>query len=179
MKKIAVVLAGIAGGLFTPDLASAQAGGIRIGYVNSAAVYQEAPGAAEAEQQFEQQMGVYRAEVQQLGEELQAMITQYEQQQGTLSPEAREAREAAIREKDGQYRQRVAELEAEAAQRQQELVEPVMRRINTAIEALRRDGGYALIFDVGPGTNIVAADPALDLTSEVLRRLRTEPPGGN
>lgn len=148
--------------------------GLKIGYINSAAIYEEAPGAQEAQTQFEQEMTTYRQEVQRLGEELQTMIAQYEQQQMTLSAEARQAREAAIREKDGAYRERVAQLENEAGRRQQELVEPIMRRINDVIEALRTDGNYSLIFDVGPGSNIIAADPALDLTDEVIRRLRAD-----
>ncbi len=148
--------------------------GLKIGYINSQAIYQEAPGAQAAQQQFETDMERFRGEVQRLGEELQTMITQYEQQQGTLSPEARQTREAAIREKEGAYRNRVNELENEAGRRQQELVEPIMRRINEIIETLRREGNYSLIFDVGPGSNIIAADPALDLTNEVIRRLRAE-----
>lgn len=145
--------------------------GQKIGYINSAAIYAEAPGAQAAQAEFEQQMTAYRQEVQRLGEELQAMITEHQQQQASLSTEARQAREAAIREKDGAYRQRISQLENEAGRRQQQLVEPIMQQMKDVIETLRREGGYALIFDVGPGANIIAADPALDLTNEVIRRL--------
>lgn len=145
---------------------------LKIAYVNSAEIYEEAPGAQAAQTRFEQEMTTYRQEVQRLGEELQTMIASYEQQQMTLSAEVRQAREAAIREKDGAYRERVSQLENEAGRRQQELVEPIMRKINEVIESIRAEGSYSLIFDVGPGSNIIAADPALDLTSEVIRRLR-------
>lgn len=164
---VALLLAVSAGGV------GAQTG-LKIGYINSAAIYEEAPGAQAAQTAFEQEMTTYRQEVQRLGEELQTMIASYEQQQMTLSAEARQAREAAIREKDGAYRERVSQLENEAGRRQQELVEPIMRQINDVIETLRRDGNYSLIFDVGPGSNIIAADPALDLTNEVIRRLRAD-----
>jgi outer membrane protein len=146
--------------------------GLKIGYINSAQIYTEAPGAQAAQADFEAQMTTYRQEVQRLGEELQTMIAEYEQQQANLPADARQARETAIREKDGAYRQRVAQLENEAGRRQQELVEPIMRQINEAIETLREEAGYALIFEAGPGSNIIAADPALDLTNEVIRRLR-------
>lgn len=152
---------------------NAQAGP-KIGYVNSVAVYEQAPVAQAAQAQFEQEMNTYRQEVQRLGEELQAMVTEYGQQQATLSAEAREAREAAIREKDGAYRQRLAQLENEAGRRRQELVAPVTQRINDTVEALRKEGNYSLIFDVGPSSTIIAADPALDLTNEVISRLRAE-----
>ena len=86
--------------------------------------------------------------------------------------EAPGAREAAIREKEGAYRQRIAQMENQAGRRQQELVEPIMRQIKDVIEALRQEGNYSVIFEVGPGSNIIAADPALDLTNEVIGRLR-------
>ena len=162
---VALLLAVSAGGV------SAQAGP-KIGYVNSAAIYAEAPGAEAAQAEFEQQMTTYRQEVQRLGEELQTMVAEHQQQHESLSAEVRETREAAIREKDGAYRQRVAQLENEAGRRQQQLVEPIMQQIRDVIETLRRDGGYAVIFDVGPRYNIIAADPDLDLTNEVISRLR-------
>jgi len=171
MRRVSFFLA--AALVATAAAAEAQTG-LKIGYINSAALYDQAPGAQQAQQQFERDMARYRGEVETLGQELQTMIQQYEQQQVTLSPEARQAREAAIREKDGSYRQRVAELEDEAGRRQQELLEPIMRRINDIIEGVRREGNYSLIFDVGPGSNIIAADPGLDLTEEVIRRLQAE-----
>jgi Skp family chaperone for outer membrane proteins len=40
------------------------------------------------------------------------------------------------------------------------------------IEDVRREGNYALIFDTAAGA-IITADPGLDLTDQVLERLRT------
>jgi len=63
-------------------------------------------------------------------------------------------------------------LDQQASARRAELVQPIMDRVSEMIEQLRLDGGYSLIFDVADGS-IVAADPTLDLTDEVLRRLQT------
>lgn len=61
-----------------------------------------------------------------------------------------------------------------AEQRRDELIQPVMDRINTIIEAVRVEGQYHLILDLAAGS-IVAADPALDLTQQVIGRLGTAP----
>jgi Skp family chaperone for outer membrane proteins len=45
-----------------------------------------------------------------------------------------------------------------------------MDEITEVIEELREQGNYALILDVAAGS-IVSADPALDVTEEVIRRL--------
>jgi Skp family chaperone for outer membrane proteins len=50
--------------------------------------------------------------------------------------------------------------------------------MSLVIEQVREEGSYALIFDTASRA-IIAADPALDLTEEVLRRLQQIASGGN
>ena len=150
---------------------------VKIGYIDSQAILQQDPAAVQAQQAFEADMSRYRAEVQQLGEELQRLIDQYEQQQAMLSEAAKTNREEEIRLKQTQYQNRIQELEQQAGLRQAELVEPVMARISSIIDDIRAQGGYSMIFDVA-AQGIISADPALDLTPEVVRRLQTMAAGG-
>lgn len=158
--------------------ASAQAN-LKIGYIDSQAILDQDPSAQTAQQQFEASLATYQAEVQQMGEELQRLVDQYEQQQAMLSDDAKANREEEIRLKQTQYQQRITELEQQASVRQAELVEPVMERITAVIEDIRAEGNYSMIFDVA-AQGIISADPALDLTAEVVRRLQTATaPGGS
>lgn len=150
----------------------------RIAYIDSQAILDEAPGAQEARQAFQEEMDGFQSEIQQMEEELEGLIEQYQRQESTLSPEAREARQEEIRRKEAEYQQRVQELEATAAERQRELVEPILDRMADTIEEIREEGDYALIFDVA-GRSIIAADPALDLTSQVIQRLQTDDGNGD
>lgn len=150
---------------------------VKIGYIDSQAILQQDPAAVQAQQQFEADMSRYRAEVQQMGEELQRLIDQYEQQQAMLSEAAKANREEEIRLKQTQYQTRIQELEQQAGLRQAELVEPVMERISSIIDQIRSEGGYSMIFDVA-AQGIISADPALDLTPEVVRRLQSASGGG-
>ena len=154
--------------------ASAQSA-TRIAYINSQLILEQAPGASEAAQQFDRDMARYRSEVEQLGQELEQLIGQYQQQQLTLSPEAKSNREEEIRLKQQSYNQRIQELDQQAGMRQQELVQPIMDQINAVIETIRAEGNYSLIFDVAAGA-ILAADESLDLTDEVIRRLQDAAP---
>ena len=144
---------------------------VKLGFIDSQAILNQGPGARQAQQQFEADMARYRAEVDQLGRELQDLIARYEQQEAMLSEDAKANRQEEIRLKQSQYQERISELEQQAGQRQAELVEPVMERINAVIEDIREDGSYSIIFDVA-AQGIIAADPALDLTAEVVRRLQ-------
>jgi len=146
-------------------------GTIRIGYIDSQQILNEDPAAVRAQQAFEADLALYRAEVDQIGRDLQTLIDQYSQQEAMLSETAKANRQEEIRLKQTQYQQRISELEQQAGQRQAELVQPVMERINAVIEDIRADGAYSMIFDVA-AQGIIAADPALDLTPEVVRRLQ-------
>ena len=154
----------------------------KLGYVNSQEILAEDPAARQAQEQLNGELEAIRTEVQQMGQELEEMMQQYETQSLTMSPQVQQQRQQAILAQRQEYEGRVAALEQQAGQRQQEIVQPVMDRINQIIETLRLEGGYQMIFDVAAGS-ILAADATLDLTPEVLRRLRLAPgptpaPGG-
>ncbi len=176
MRALAVVLA-VGSFFMAADNAAAQ-GPLRLGYIDSQAILAQAPGATEAQDQFERDMARYRAELDRIGEELQGMIQQFEQQQLTLSPQARETQTQSIQAKQEEYNQRAAELEGEAGRRQAELVQPIMDQVTAAIDEIRTEGGYAIVFDLSAQA-IVSADPELNLTQQVIDRLMQSPPPGN
>ena len=63
------------------------------------------------------------------------------------------------------------------AQRQQELVQPIMDMVRRALDEVRAEDGYAMIFDTGSEVNvIVAADKNLDITDRVVAKIRTMKP---
>lgn len=141
------------------------------GYINSQRILAEAPGAREARQAFERDIQRFQAELEKLEKELQQLIADYEKQQAVLAAQERQQREATIQQKQLELQQQALQFDRQAQERQQELVRPIMQRIETVINEIRKEGGYAFIFDVASGA-IIAADPALDLTDQVLARLR-------
>ena len=147
----------------------------KFGFVNSGQIVAQAPGAAEARQSLEAEMQGYRTELDQLETQLDSMQTAYERQQSSLSATARQERQQALQQKFSAYQQRAAELQQTAQRREQELIAPLMQRIAGVIEEVRKEGGYAMIFDAAAGSVIVAADPALDVTEQVLAKLRAAP----
>lgn len=159
---------------------SAEAQTLKIAYIHSQEILANAPGAREAQQTFDREMEGFDREAQQLEAELTRMQQQLAQQELTLSPEAKRNRQQQIQQKAQEAQGRMQEMDRVAATRRAELIQPVMDRITQVIEALREEGGYALIFDVAAGS-IISADPSLDLTQEVLRRLQAggaAPAGG-
>lgn len=142
----------------------------KVGYINSAEILANAPGAQEAQEQFDQEMQDSQAELQRMEADLQNRDEELQRQSLTLSPEARTAREQQLQGMQQDYNARFQELQALAERRRAELVQPIMDRVTQVIEELREELGYSLILDSTAGS-IIAADPELDLTAEVIARL--------
>jgi Outer membrane protein len=148
-------------------------GGLKIAYVNSQEVIAAAPGRAEAEAQIQKDMNTYRAQVQKMGDSLNALIASYTKSESTLSEASRTAKQKEIQDKEREYQTRVQGLEQQAQQRQAELIRPIMEKINNIIEQVRAEDGYAMVFDAGNQAGVVvAADSSLDITDKVITRLK-------
>ena len=144
--------------------------GLKIGYINSSVIVAESSAALAAQEQFKREMVPFESELQAMETEIGELLNRYQAQQVTLSPDVRRVRQQEIVQKQEAYQTRMGEIEAEAATRQQELVAPIMERINGIIQEIRREGSYTFIFDVSAG-GLIAADESLDLTEEVIQRL--------
>ncbi len=143
---------------------------LKIGYINSQVIIAQDPGAIAAQEQFQREMVPFESELNSLETEIADLLSQYQAQQITLTANARRTRQDEIVQKQQAYQERMAQIEAEAGRRQQELVQPIMERINSIIQDIRSEGSYTFIFDVAGG-GLIAADEAFDLTSQVRERL--------
>jgi Skp family chaperone for outer membrane proteins len=106
---------------------------------------------------------------------MQALLTDYQQKSVMLSADAKKQREQELTQKQSAFQQRAQTMQESAGRRQQELMQPIMTRIQAVISELRQQEGYAIIFDMAAEA-MVAADPALDLTDRVIERLRSGTP---
>jgi outer membrane protein len=158
---------------------SAQAQGVKIGYINSAAILAQAPGRAEAEAQFDKEVGAYREQLSRMNDSLNTLAAAFDRDAPKLDSVTRETRGKMIRDREAEYQNRARMLDSTMQDRQAELVKPIMQRVQTVIEALRAEDGYSFILDVGSQASVVvAADKKLDLTDKVLARLKTMPATG-
>jgi outer membrane protein len=147
----------------------------KIGYINSALLLQQAPGRAEAEAQFEREVGAYRQQIQRMDDSLKTLVAAFDRDAPKMDSVAREARRTSIGQTETQYQLRARGLDSTMQTRQAQLVKPIMERVQSVIEAIRNEDGYAMIFDVGAQVSVVvSADKKLDLTDRVLARLKTQ-----
>jgi outer membrane protein len=155
--------------------APAAASPTKIGYINSALLLQQAPGRAEAEAQFDREVGVYRQQIQRMDDSLRTMMATFDREAAKLDSITREARRTTIGQREIEYQGRARGLDSTMQARQAQLVKPIMERVQAVIESIRAEDGYAVILDVGSQVSVVvAADKRLDLTDRVLARLKSQ-----
>ncbi|HEY4733295.1 MAG TPA: OmpH family outer membrane protein [Gemmatimonadaceae bacterium] len=149
----------------------------KIGYINSAVILQQAPGRAEAEAQFDREVGVYRQQIQRMDDSLKTMMAAFDRDAPKLDSATRQSRRTTIGQREIEYQGRARGLDSTMQARQAQLVKPIMERVQAVIETLRAEEGYAVILDVGAQVSVVvAADKSLDLTERVLGRLKSQGP---
>jgi outer membrane protein len=148
---------------------------VKIGYINSALLLQEAPGRVEAEAQFDKEVGAYRQQLARMNDSLNTLMAAFDRDAANLDTTTRAARGKAIRDREAEYQNRARGLDSTMQARQAQLVKPIMERVQSVIEAIRAEDGYSMILDVGAQASVVvAADKRLDLTDRVLARLKSQ-----
>jgi outer membrane protein len=166
-----LMFAGIAGAQSTA------ASPTKIGYINSAVILQQAPGRAEAEAQFDREVGVYRQQIQRMDDSLKTMMAAFDRDAPRLDSATRQSRRTTIGQREIEYQGRARGLDSTMQARQAQLVKPIMEKVQAVIETIRAEDGYAVILDVGAQVSVVvAADKSLDLTERVLGRLKSASP---
>jgi len=177
MRSRYVFLVALIAGLAAPAALLAQGEtSLKIGYIDSEEIIKAAPGYTEANEAFNRTATAWRDTLDSKRTQLQTMFDDYKKQEVILSPEKKTEKQQemlALEQDIQQYFQTKFGQEGEAAARQAELMRPIIERVNDVIEQTRREGSYALIFDLNDGA-LVAGDPALNITDQVIQRLRSQ-----
>src|SRR3954462_9029111 len=97
---------------------AAPAGPVKIGYINSAQLLQEAPGRAEAEAQFDREVGAYRQQLQRMNDSLNTLMAAFDREAPKLDTTTRAARGKAIRDRETEYQTRARGLDSTMQARQ-------------------------------------------------------------
>jgi outer membrane protein len=178
MRNMTVVLLTLIGGLLAPAAAGAQGvTDLKIGYIDSEEIIKAAPGYTEANDAFNRTATAWRDSLDAKRTQLQTLFEDYKKQEVILSPEKKTEKQQemlSLEQDIQQYFQTKFGQEGEAAVKQAELMKPIIDRVNDVIEQTRREGSYALIFDLNDGA-LVAGDPALNITQQVIDRLNSQP----
>jgi len=173
---IAAFAAAAALALTAPSSLVAQAPAVmKIGFVDSRAIMEQAPGREAAQQAFEREAQQWQSQVKKMQDSLQSLVSGYQRDESKMTATQKETRANTIRTTEEQFGQRTQQLNEQAQKRQQELMQPILEGVKAVLEEVRAAEGYGVVLDVAAGPMVVAADKSLDLTQKVVARLKQRP----
>lgn len=155
--------------------APARAADVRIGFIDSAKIFQEYKLAQEAQQQFDRQVQNWRTEAAEKEGAVNQLRAEVRDQGPILSALKRQEKEEALQKAIREYETFIQDIwgpTGRAAQENERTTREVVEQIRAVVEKLAGEKGLDIVFDAAGGA-IIYADRSLDLSPEVVRELNT------
>lgn len=151
---------------------------LKIGYVNSQKMIMTYPEAVEAQKKFQQEVDAVDKELKQMEQGLIAKQQEFSQQSILLSEKKKQEKQQEMQDMYVRLQQYRQEKQNELAQRQDALMQPVLDKMDAAIQKMGAEEGWDFIFDSLQG-NILYAQKKYDLTDKLLDVLGVKAGGEN
>lgn len=167
VKRIAIAaMAAAVLGMAVP--ASAQDQDLKIGVVNLGRLVTESPQAERARKNMEGQFAGRMEELKEQREKLQSDVERLKRDGAVMSEEARQKLEDSIRSQQRRLQMAQEEYNEDVQRAEQSEMQDLRDDIRAVIDEFARSEGYDLII----GDGILYAGDKVDLTSQVLSRLK-------
>lgn len=163
----------LAAALLLASVSSTWAAETRIGFIDSAKIFQEYKLAQEAQQQFDRQVQNWRNEASEKQRVVDQLRAEMRDQGPILSAVKRQEKEEALQKAIQQYETFVQEIwgpTGRASQENERTTREIVEQIRSAVEKLAGEKGLDIVFDAAGGA-IVYADRTLDLSAEIVKVL--------
>ena len=160
MKKMILMLA-----LALPMIASAQ----KIGHVSSQEIMAVMPETKKMAERLDSLQGVYETQLANMQEEFNKKLTEFQQQQATMTAGVREFRQQELAEMEQRIQLFYQTIQQDLQAKQMEYMQPIRTALLDAIKKVAEAKGCTYVMDQANMLHIGA--DALDLTSAVKAEL--------
>lgn len=154
-----------AGAVLVPQDAS-----LKIGFIDSQAVMAAYQGTTEAQATFQAENEAWRRQAASMEQEVTRLTQELERQSMAMSAERRAQLQAELQKKGLEYQNFINEIWGQtgrAFQRNQELMQPIIEKLNGLLEQVGAAESYDFILDAATAA-IVYAEPKYDLTPKFI-----------
>lgn len=139
-----------------------------IAFVNSSLILQDMPEVKQAESEIQvlrsQLQKQYENDVTKWQQKLQEL--QRKEQQGEISPKMLQDEAKVLETEQQTLAQTEQKMVAQLQEKENELLQPILDKVNNAIKKVADANGYQAVFDATPA--LLYVDPAIDI-SELVR----------
>jgi outer membrane protein len=144
---------------------------MKIAYVNSAEILESMPESAKVKTNLEAYYNELQAQLQTMLTEYSNKVQDYEANQASLSNLVKQSKEKEIVDMENRIQQFRANAEEEMVKKQEELLKPVLDKVQNAINAVGKEKGYTYNIDNAGGTIVYLGADAIDASKDVKAKL--------
>ena len=160
--------------LFTLFAVSITANAQKFALIDMEYILESIPAYERANEQLEQASRQWQSEVEKISEEAKTLYKNYQSQIASLSETQRGRKEEEIVAKEksaAELRRKYFGPEGELAKMRDKLITPIQDDIYEAVKAISQQHGYDMVIDRASATGIIFANPRIDISDEILRKL--------
>jgi len=171
---------GIALALAGTMACAAEAANLKVGYIDSARIFQEFKDAQEAQARFDRQVQGWRDEASEKEKAVKQLRDEVRDLSPILSSLKRQEKEEALQKAIAEHERFVQSIwgpQGRAAQENERTTREVVDQIRAVVEKMASEKSLDLVLDSAGGF-IIYADKSLDLTGEVVRVLNERSTSG-
>lgn len=151
-----------------------QQSGIKIAVVEIETIVKELPEAAEADAKLKEMGTKWQDTIITWRKELETKFQQYQKQKGMMNAEAQQKEEESLQMlnmKIMQYQEDKFGNQGELAAMREMFLEPIRKKVKTAIEEVAREEGFNYVLDKGSSV-VLYAENRFDITYRVLDKIK-------
>ncbi|MBO5000247.1 MAG: OmpH family outer membrane protein [Bacteroidaceae bacterium] len=163
LKKIALILL-----LIAPMSVFAQ----KFGHIKTQEIVTAMPEYTKAQTDISTMQKQFEDEIKRASEEVNKKYAEYQQDQANLPKNIQERRQKELQDLTQKGMQLQQDAEQQLQQSWMQMLEPIVKKVEEAIKAVGKEGGYTYIFDLN-ATNIpyVSETLSTDVTATVKAKL--------
>ena len=145
----------------------------KVGHVNTGLLLEAMPEVKAADTQLESLQKKLMSEgetmVKAFQKEYQETVA--EVNSGSMTPKQQQDKQQVLQQKQQQIQAFEVKVQEDILKEREKLLKPILDKVDAAIQAVGKEGGYLFIFDTSVPNVILFAEEPLDLTEEVRAKL--------
>ena len=162
MKKLILMLM-----LCAPMAVFAQ----KFGKVNTQVVVQSLPDYAKARGEMAALSKQKENDLKSMQDELTRKAQEYEKSKSAMNPTKQKETEEELQGLNAKIQQAYQDAQKELSEKNNALLEPILTKVQNAITAVGKAGGYTSIFEIGTSGVVFFGDNVKDVTEEVKAKI--------
>lgn len=143
----------------------------KVGYAETAVLMSEFSEAIKARKEFEAAQKEWDANLKALNDSLMATMDRMKVDYDKSPAAAKDSLRNLLQKRNDDLQRYTNAVKQKAVEKEKELMDPVIRKINSHLDVWGKQHGYDMILGTMSGGNILQANPVFNVTSRVLKDL--------